>query len=553
MSIASPAPGDTKLVKPFLSYVDVRAGPVYYPEIGLQLGWDASAGAASQLPASGKVEFLAAPTIVGGIVGLGNDPVTDYGQLTHGLYLSRGVLRVIESGVLIASAGSFTDTDVLSIDVEATVVAYAKNGTVFYTSLVAAAGASHRAYAFLYAPDDAIYNLVLTPTVTGAQHGAGTATTSAALAFSADRPHVEGRALGVAASARGSSGLLAPGYVSGFADTPPAAVVIAGHRAPAAGYALTSGARVLAADVANYVTGYALTLAGTAGGTAGLAIPASVVEQLQTSDLFATLYEMRVTIFGALNLSTAAVGLVVLPQSIRELLHLTTNLQLIRWIETIAEQLNLTDLSAAHVGLIASVLEQLNAQDSFLARQVLHAVLVGALAIDAIERVSGATALNETWAVNTEKGPGARGQAGANASTRYLNYEFNSLTNFRGSAYGARADGIYLLEGDDDAGQPIRASMNFGKTNFGTSAKKRVAAAYLGVLSSGKLVMKVTREGESFLYTARSSADELKMQRFDFGKGLMGNYFEFELFNGPGESFELDTVEFLPVPLARRI
>ena len=44
-----------------------------------------------------------------------------------------------------------------------------------------------------------------------------------------------------------------------------------------------------------------------------------------------------------------------------------------------------------------------------------------------------------------------------------------------------------------------------------------------------------------------------KTQRYDLGKGLKANYYEFELFNQNGCDFELDSVEFLALPSGRRI
>ena len=140
------------------------------------------------------------------------------------------------------------------------------------------------------------------------------------------------------------------------------------------------------------------------------------------------------------------------------------------------------------------------------------------------------------------------------ATTAYENYAFNSFAVIDGKAYGCKADGIYLLEGDDDEGVPVRASVNFGANDFGTTKNKAMPHAYVGVAASGQLWLRVQVDGgTSYTYQARSVNAAQQVQRFDFGKGLKGSYYTFELFNSGGSDFDLDKIEFMPVVLSRRI
>lgn len=150
---------------------------------------------------------------------------------------------------------------------------------------------------------------------------------------------------------------------------------------------------------------------------------------------------------------------------------------------------------------------------------------------------------SQCWVLNAETG----------ASTRYENYGFNSFCYHDGRYYGCKPDGVYLLEGDDDAGAPIQAMIDLGRHNFGTSALKSVPAAYVGVSSTGAMVLKVIVEGLEYHYTARSSGEQLQQQRIDLGRGLRANYFTFQLFNSDGADFDLDTIEFMPLAHTRRI
>ena len=147
------------------------------------------------------------------------------------------------------------------------------------------------------------------------------------------------------------------------------------------------------------------------------------------------------------------------------------------------------------------------------------------------------------WAVNAETG----------ATTRYEGFDFNSYAKIGDSYFGCKADGIYQLDGDTDAGEPIRAMVSFGKQDFGTSALKRITNAYVGVSGQGRLFLKIMAEGQEYTYAARSYDENIQVQRFDTGKGLRVNWLEFELYNADGEDFELASVEFAVVPTSRRI
>lgn len=172
--------------------------------------------------------------------------------------------------------------------------------------------------------------------------------------------------------------------------------------------------------------------------------------------------------------------------------------------------------------------------------------VIGA-ALDAV--VYGGVAMGEpgknlsVWSVNPESG-----------SAAYENFPFNSFARIGGRNYGASEAGIFELVGDDDAGTPIRASINLGKRDFGSPALKGISYAYLGVKSTGQMVVRVTTpEGNSYLYQTRSADAFMATQRADFGKGLRAHYMELEIYNQAGGDFTLERLEFVVNELKRRI
>ena len=149
----------------------------------------------------------------------------------------------------------------------------------------------------------------------------------------------------------------------------------------------------------------------------------------------------------------------------------------------------------------------------------------------------------DAWAVNLD----------GFGSTTYSGFPFNSFANIGGRYFGAAMTGIHELEGDDDAGAPIQASIDFGVVSFGSTLKKTVAEAYLGMSGTGHLFLKIVADGQEFIYRTRSYSEHMRAQRVTLGKGLRPNYAGLQLFNDDGADFALDSVEFVPVTLSRRI
>ncbi|MNY38694.1 hypothetical protein D3C86_1733350 [compost metagenome] len=135
----------------------------------------------------------------------------------------------------------------------------------------------------------------------------------------------------------------------------------------------------------------------------------------------------------------------------------------------------------------------------------------------------------------------------------YRSYPFNSFAVIDGKHYGASAEGLFLLEGDDDAGEPIHASFDLGEMDFGTAELKTITECYVGLSAKGNLFLKVIAEGREFIYKTRSFSEHMQQQRITPGKGLKTNYVTVQFFNEGGADFEIDSVRFVVADLSRRI
>jgi hypothetical protein len=154
------------------------------------------------------------------------------------------------------------------------------------------------------------------------------------------------------------------------------------------------------------------------------------------------------------------------------------------------------------------------------------------------------------WVINTE----------TRATSEYTNFPFNSFAQFAGKCYGASEDGIYELTGDDDAGTPIDAFIRTGLMDFGSRQLKRMPDVFVGFSSASAtpLILKVittTKDGkvEDWYDIVESPATATREGRFKVGRGLKAVYWQLELHNKGGADFDLDSIEWLPLALTRRI
>jgi len=137
--------------------------------------------------------------------------------------------------------------------------------------------------------------------------------------------------------------------------------------------------------------------------------------------------------------------------------------------------------------------------------------------------------------------------------SEYENYNFNSFSY----PYAASSDGIYEIDnsGTDD-GAHINASIKTGLLDFGTSLKKQVPYAYLGITETGRVLFKTVSNNTGVKkerwYEVNSYTDVMDTTRVRMGKGVKAKYWQFEISNTEGEDLSLESMEVLPVVLKRR-
>lgn len=144
------------------------------------------------------------------------------------------------------------------------------------------------------------------------------------------------------------------------------------------------------------------------------------------------------------------------------------------------------------------------------------------------------------------------------ASSEYRQFDFNSLCVVDGKYYASGNDGVYLLEGGTDAGEPIQASVLTGLMDFGSPALKHVPGGYISRSANGDMLATIVtatdgrKRVDSYIIT-NTLSDTFRTTHFLFGKGLRAKYWQLELSNVDGADFEVDQVELSPAALLRRV
>lgn len=219
-------------------------------------------------------------------------------------------------------------------------------------------------------------------------------------------------------------------------------------------------------------------------------------------------------------------------------------------------------LAVATVAVDSAVFSDLPASQLVLTFQLADSVQVveqASTRAELIELLADSAVFSVAMNLSGETIYGYVCNAETKAFTSYANYPFNSFAKIGHDYYGMSDDGLYLLTGDDDSGEPIEARIRTALTTLGTAKQKRMPSVYFGLASNGRMVLKaITTSGDGekredwYLLEERNAA-ATRETRTKLGRGLKSVYWGFELVNVDGASFELDTLQLFPMILERRL
>jgi hypothetical protein len=139
--------------------------------------------------------------------------------------------------------------------------------------------------------------------------------------------------------------------------------------------------------------------------------------------------------------------------------------------------------------------------------------------------------------------------------SEYKNYNFNCLLHFNQRFIGLNEQGIYLLDGDDDLGEPIQAEIRDGVRDL--SAKGAIAIpreAWLSYRSNDgmRLDIKVDEVKDLHPVIFSKVAQMVRECRRKFGRGIRGKrnssparFITWDLKNLNGSDFDLESLRIM--------
>jgi len=137
------------------------------------------------------------------------------------------------------------------------------------------------------------------------------------------------------------------------------------------------------------------------------------------------------------------------------------------------------------------------------------------------------------------------------ALTEYSNFPFNHLARIDGQTIAFTDTGAFILGAADDDGTPIDAVFELPPNDFQTSKLKRMPYIYLGT-DSGEY-LKVSAIADEKVTVASKTATIGRTRRAKMARGVKARFWAGRIENTGGEDFAVDSLEYLPMILKRKV
>jgi hypothetical protein len=140
--------------------------------------------------------------------------------------------------------------------------------------------------------------------------------------------------------------------------------------------------------------------------------------------------------------------------------------------------------------------------------------------------------------------------------TEYNNYPFNSFCDYHGTGIyiGGSEEGIFLLDGDDDAGVKINAAIQTGTEDLWATIIKRLREGWRVGRGGPMSVQLILDEGRLDpvtlnMETVRGTSGE---ERVKFPRGLKNRFVSFVFRNLDGSDFDLESFRVMVDPITHK-
>lgn len=137
------------------------------------------------------------------------------------------------------------------------------------------------------------------------------------------------------------------------------------------------------------------------------------------------------------------------------------------------------------------------------------------------------------------------------ALTEYTGFEFNHLVRFNGQLVAFSDTGTAILGGEDDAGIEIDAVAELSPSDFETAMLKRMPYMYIGAKTNSAIEVSVIADEDELL--ANLTATNGRTRRAKMARGVKARFWAAKIQNLDGEDFAIDSIEYLPMRLGRKV
>lgn len=264
-----------------------------------------------------------------------------------------------------------------------------------------------------------------------------------------------------------------------------------------------------------------------------------VVDRLGISDLFLGAARRQVSLVESVRLVDAMAQF--LGASVAEALAVLDVLEeRSRAGGLIDDNLILSDALTPLLVLRAAVADTVSLSDEQLLRMIWAGDLLDTIALSI--GYFGIGGEFTAWTMNTR----------TSAVTEYRDFVFNSFARVRNICLGASDTGLYELVGDTDVGEDIVATLRGGYMQFGGTHLSRLKEAYISLRAPNDKVLLKIISGDGMEYLYEVDTRSMRNTKVHMGKGMRARYFAYEL-TSVGQDFDLDSIEFVPLVVARRV
>lgn len=190
------------------------------------------------------------------------------------------------------------------------------------------------------------------------------------------------------------------------------------------------------------------------------------------------------------------------------------------------------------VGMDGQYADFLALADEATATQVLDALIAAGVTV--ADNAASARRMMLQYATNAVTG----------AVARYQGFDFLGFQHTDLGTYAWKSDGLYLLGGDTDDGQLLRAVLDFAAEDFGTAERKRMDNVFLGLSTDGQVFLRMTDDqNREVTYRAVQRDSEY---RSNLQRGLSSRFWRMRLELVDASYADLDNVEWVTGATGRR-